>query len=531
MAILTLQHMQKIAAQKGGICLSKKYINNCTYLKWQCAKGHVWKNTYAQISVGKWCSQCRLEKRLKVFADYAVKRGGKLLSTKIAPRNRYQWQCARGHVFMQRFETCDKNWCTKCNKQNSDAKWIQKLQAIAVKNNGRLISKNYQGRRHLFKYEWQCENGHSFFLMHHNAMKNWYCGQCNDDKWLGVLKNYAQKRGGKLLSKEYTTQNDLYKWQCKNGHVFVESYHHLQKTDWCLTCKKEERKKGYFQNLHDFARKRGGKCLSKEYIDDQTKYTWQCSKGHTWSQAFSDEKKGQWCYKCRREKYGKEYLKKLNQFAAKKGGKMISTIYKGANQTLAWQCAKGHQWNGTFGDVKRSNWCFKCNLEKERANYFNKLTSIAKKRGGTCLAKEYSGHKQKIKFKCADGHIWITTARKIFDGNWCTRCYDEYRSTGFNRDYYHNLMKEVKYSFIKEQKEKKIHAERKGSIELMQVLAQARKGKCLSGVYKGSTGKLNWQCNKKHEWINSPTEILAGFWCGKCGLKDKLKRKKKNALR
>lgn len=531
MAKLTLQHMQKIAAERGGLCISKEYKSNSNYLTWQCSKGHVWENTYAQISVGKWCAQCRLDNRLKVYADYAVTRGGKLLSIKTAPRNRYKWQCAQGHVFIQRFENCDINWCTKCNKQNSDAKWFEKLRAIAAKNNGKLISKTYEGERHHYKYEWQCKNGHRFFLLVHNASKNWYCGQCNNDNWLEKLNSYAKKRGGKLLTKSYSTSDSPYQWQCKNGHVFVESFHYFRKIDWCLTCKKEQRNEKYYKSLHEFARKRGGKCLSKEYITDQTKYTWQCSKGHTWSQAFNDEKRGGWCYKCRREKYGIAYLKKLNQYAAKRGGKIITAVYKDAHQALTWQCARGHEWNRTFTEVKRAGWCPKCMLEKERENYFNKLLSIAKKRGGTCLAKEYTGGDVKIKFKCADDHIWITTPRKIYDGNWCTRCYDEHRSTGFDRGYYHELMTKIKYGFIKEQKEKKILADRKGTIELMQVLAQARKGKCLSGVYKGSTGKLTWQCCKKHEWVNSPTEILAGFWCGKCGLKEKLKRRKKNAIR
>ena len=39
---LTIEAMRILAQQKGGKCLSKRYVNNHTKLWWQCAKGHKW---------------------------------------------------------------------------------------------------------------------------------------------------------------------------------------------------------------------------------------------------------------------------------------------------------------------------------------------------------------------------------------------------------------------------------------------------------------------------------------------------------
>jgi hypothetical protein len=57
---LTLAEFQNIAEERGGKCLSKKYVNIDTKLKWQCSKGHVWLNTPYHIkNRGQWCRVCK----------------------------------------------------------------------------------------------------------------------------------------------------------------------------------------------------------------------------------------------------------------------------------------------------------------------------------------------------------------------------------------------------------------------------------------------------------------------------------------
>ena len=62
---LTINEMQKIAKSRGGICLSKNYINARTKLKWKCKKGHVWENTPDNIKRGQWCPYCFFESLAK----------------------------------------------------------------------------------------------------------------------------------------------------------------------------------------------------------------------------------------------------------------------------------------------------------------------------------------------------------------------------------------------------------------------------------------------------------------------------------
>lgn len=55
---LTLEEMRKLAAARGGKCLSDKYINAHSKLLWECAHGHRWKSEPCSVQAGKWCRKC-----------------------------------------------------------------------------------------------------------------------------------------------------------------------------------------------------------------------------------------------------------------------------------------------------------------------------------------------------------------------------------------------------------------------------------------------------------------------------------------
>ena len=50
--------MKKLASDKQGKCLSKKYINVNTHLNWMCSERHIWKATPSLIKRGSWCPRC-----------------------------------------------------------------------------------------------------------------------------------------------------------------------------------------------------------------------------------------------------------------------------------------------------------------------------------------------------------------------------------------------------------------------------------------------------------------------------------------
>ena len=56
---LTIEEMHKIAKSRRGKCLSKKYVNSKSKLKWECSRGHQWDTAPINIRQGTWCPKCR----------------------------------------------------------------------------------------------------------------------------------------------------------------------------------------------------------------------------------------------------------------------------------------------------------------------------------------------------------------------------------------------------------------------------------------------------------------------------------------
>jgi hypothetical protein len=112
------------------------------------------------------------------------------------------------------------------------------------------------------------------------------------------------------------------------------------------------------------------------------------------------------------------------------------------------------------------------------------LQKIAKQKGGVCLSVKYKNSMERMKWKCAMGHIWMTSAMHIVNsGSWCPRCRPGKRT-----------------------------------IEEMKAFAESKGGKCLSNRYENNTIKLRWQCQNKHTWWAMPLHIMRkeGRWCPKC---------------
>jgi len=60
---LTIEEMQGIAKKRGGKCVSKRYKDAKTKLKWECKCGNVWDATPQKIKQGRWCPVCGRKKR------------------------------------------------------------------------------------------------------------------------------------------------------------------------------------------------------------------------------------------------------------------------------------------------------------------------------------------------------------------------------------------------------------------------------------------------------------------------------------
>lgn len=110
----TIMEMQKYAGTRMGKCLSRFYKNRHSKLIWQCQKGHKWHAKPKDILYGKWCPFCAGKKiTIRDAQTLAAKRGGKCLSKKyFNNRTKMRWQCSKGHVWQTPYQGIKTGtWC------------------------------------------------------------------------------------------------------------------------------------------------------------------------------------------------------------------------------------------------------------------------------------------------------------------------------------------------------------------------------------------------------------------------------------
>lgn len=197
----------------------------------------------------------------------------------------------------------------------------KELQDIAKLRDGRLISKKYIGGN--VKLKWQCNAGHIWEATPINVKRGTWCRICGH-KITGLKKRLkieefqkiATQMGGVCFSKIYVNNRSILKFRCKFGHIWESSVRTIKKEKrWCPICfpRKKIPYKYSIEDMDKIAIERGGKCLSKVYLNPWSKLKWQCAKKHKWETAPQGIIYGNtWCPICGRKKIWEKRRLKLN---------------------------------------------------------------------------------------------------------------------------------------------------------------------------------------------------------------------------
>ena len=297
-----LNLLRVIATDRGGNCLSEHYLGNNIKLKFSCKKGHIWEAVPSSIKQGVWCPECA---------------------------------------------TLTRSQARKLT--------IQEMRLIAKKQNGKCLSTYYKSNRE--KLKWQCHDGHIWYAAPDHVKGGAWCPACAGNKKLDIFaaKEIAKEKEGRCISNRYVNARAKLEWQCKNGHVWKATLDNVKRGSWCPYCA------GKHQTIDDMRRlasAKGGKCLSEVYVENRTKLTWECNKGHVWKTTPNHIKNGTWCPVCK--KCAKLSIEEMQEIAESLGGACLSDFYVNANTKLKWRCEKGHIWEAIPNLIKRGSWCPEC---------------------------------------------------------------------------------------------------------------------------------------------------------------------------
>ena len=303
---LTLEDMQRLAGRHDGRCLSTDYRNVETRLRWQCADGHEWEMTPASVKLGRWCPVCKragaMYRQLDEMRELARSRGGRCLADRYrGTKGKLEWQCERGHIWKSA-PSCVKlsgSWCPVCAVENKRGS-LAAIRELAATRGGRCFSTEFLSVNH--KVRWQCDQGHVWEAPASRIRLGSWCPACAHDSLRGTLQEMhelAHSRGGRCLSSEYRNLRTRLRWQCAEGHEWMATPGHVKTKTWCPFCRHQSFPHT-IETMQDIAKKRGGECLSKTYVNNATKLEWRCHRGHEWAASWGSMQSGSWCPSCAR---------------------------------------------------------------------------------------------------------------------------------------------------------------------------------------------------------------------------------------
>ena len=413
---LTIKEMQELAAKKGGVGLSKEYINSSTKLQWKCKEGHIFEASPSHIKTSKsWCPICgykivseKGKYSMKEIREMAAKKGGECLSKKYNAGDKLLWRCREGPEWETKPHNIKNNgsWCPRrtefineeLTRAMFDVKFMKCRPKWLIGSSGRTLELDGYNRDLGIAFEYQEEqhyNGDNYFFKK-NIKTNINKRKIDD----AIKRKLCQDNEVKLIEIPFKIkQKDYFNYiveQCQNKGIKVNSNKYINHNDlYIFTTSK-------LQEMKDIAKTKGGDCILISYLGNSKKLLWKCEENHTWRSTPQNVKKGRWCPYCNPSKTRLLTIEEMQNIAAQKGGQCLSAKYVNSGTNLRWQCKKGHKWNATPSSIKHRTWCPYCAGKVPLT--IEEMQELAAKKGGVCLSKEYINANTKLLWRCKKGH-------------------------------------------------------------------------------------------------------------------------------
>lgn len=295
---------------------------------------------------------------------------------------------------------------------------IDDANKYALKMGGKCLSKSYNANA----LRWQCKNKHKWSSNLSSMINNSsWCKMCvrisrrlSYDDIVSVAKGH----GGKCLSSGALVSRSIANWECKNGHRWSARVNDVRQGTWCKVCSTESSKIG-IKKLQKIARVRGGRCISKDYIKNSSKVSWECEFKHKWAASPSSVINNTWCPYCARYFSHDEVLKYINNV----GGTLaeIPDGYISRNTIISYTCNCGCKISKKFRSIKEGYDCRECAYDKQRLT-IDDMQVIAKNNNGKCLSSTYINTGTKLLWECEKLHQWHARPADIKSGGWCPHC-------------------------------------------------------------------------------------------------------------
>jgi hypothetical protein len=176
-----------------------------------------------------------------------------------------------------------------------------------------------------------------------------------------TVRESFESKGYTLLSTEYVNNATKLNYKCPNGHEHSITWNSFSQGKRCSTCSDT---KLTYEFVKESFENDGYILGSKEYINNKTKLSYECSKGHKHSMKWDNYKQGKRCPTC--VGLSKPIIEYIRNSFEKEGYVLLTTEYINSKTKLDYICSSNHEhsmrWNGwqqgqrcpTCADIKHS---------------------------------------------------------------------------------------------------------------------------------------------------------------------------------
>lgn len=420
----------RAAAKYGGSVIAVGGGGTTPKVNLRCKAGHIWwSRVYSGLLAGHWCGECfngARQRSLAEMRELAKKRGGKCLSKRYVNRNTpMQWECALGHRWIAPASgIISGRWCDSCSRGISERvcrAWFEKAFGVAFHKIRPQWLLNSRGKR-MELDGYSAELGLAF---EYNGVQHYKRNVHFHNHPVELQQRIADDYRKKKLSAKHGVVLVIipYYYELRDYYLTVSGICRSHKLPIPQNIKEIELEKisspQKLLELQNSAKKRGGKCLSTQFMGVTRKHLWECGKGHVWeSTPVSVVKAGNWCAICSKKK--KHTIEEMREYAVTRGWVCLSSKYESSHAKLLWRCNKGHVFSAPWTGVSQGHGCPVCDPTRQKT--IEEMRNFAKHHGWECLSDKYSRKSDVLQWKCHCGHVWKQTWDKIRYRKICPNC-------------------------------------------------------------------------------------------------------------
>jgi|GEM_PF-2590195 len=455
----TIEMMQAIAKERGGQCLSFKYMNSQTPLEWECEQLHRWSAKPDQIMgtkkrKGTWCPDCGKMKlasdRMKTLSQVkqeAEKVGLEFIDSEYrGGQEKHLYACKRDpfHNPLKPKKpdlVARGQGCGKCagNAQPSHEDLNRLARSIGKKNpKARCVSKNYKNSSQLL--DWFCGvETHPIFPASYRSVKydGTWCKECREAKegirYSELCRKLAAHLNARWEGSSCQSLKDTQAWTCCDGHPVQRSLESiLTYRSFCKVCDgvyiKEDMVREVFAGLFDkpFKRVKNIPWLrnSKGNRMELDGYNEELSLAFE----FQGEQHGKITYFSRNEEQLKERKHDDDlkvELCRKNGINLIIVPYCEWGNLVSYILSELSKINISPLNISLNDVGIKSSSRLYKLNEY-----VKRRHDGYLVSKVWRGSDQKLEFRCRSVHhgIYRQTPSAVYSGKWCRRCDLDYRS-------------------------------------------------------------------------------------------------------